>query len=600
MAPNPEPVEPTSSPPVKLLDERTVNQIAAGEVIERPASALKELIENSLDAGATRIDVRLRDGGKELIAVRDNGHSMERGDLLLAFRKHATSKIRSFNDLEKVASFGFRGEALASISSVARVRALCRTAGTTTATQMIIEGGEVRSVEDVGAPLGTLIEVVDLFYNVPVREKYLKTTATELRHCLTAMTAIALANPRVSFRCEHNGRELLNVPGTDRVRERLGTLLGPEVARELVRVSYRSPQLQIDGWIGKPALMRKTAGAIHLFINGRPVQAKTLQRVIREAYFDLLPGKHYPIAVIDLELEPTKVDVNVHPAKLWVRLADEPAVLRSLKEAVRMALEENALIPNLELPSRRKAPETILGPNADESIGSAEGIGPGPEMTEMDHTHSQTQLEVAPAGEVLPADSTLPVMTPVALLDRKYIIAQDPKGLYIIDYHAAHERVMYERLKLSHRYSNISSQALLESRTLELSPDQAAILQEHIRELEELGFDIEHFGGTSFVVRAVPLVLGGASDEQDLTDILAELAEVGRSRTISDRMEGYLHTVACHSALRAGEELTPARQRWLMAEMTSITNPYACVHGRPTMMSITVDELDRRFKRTGF
>ena len=608
--------------PVRLLDERTINQIAAGEVIERPASVVKELVENSLDAGATRVEIRLRDGGKELVSVRDNGHSMERGDLLLAFRKHATSKITSFCDLERVTSFGFRGEALASIASVSRMRALCRPSSATTGTQMQIEGGEVRSVQEAGAPRGTLIEVVDLFYNVPAREKYLKTTPTELKHCLTVLTAMALAHPAVTFLCEHNGRELLNVPATTRERERLGALLGLEVARELVQVTFRNPRLQISGWIGKPALIRKTAGAIHLSINGRPIQARPLHRAIKEAYGNLLPSHHYPVAVLDLSLDPKLVDVNVHPAKLWVRLVDESGVLRSLKEALQAALQKEALIPRLDpttggsrpvdgtiiesIPTREDSPEPPEPGNGTPiatGIGTDTGTGtvrPFPMAGEVTPVQSQTQLEVAEPGEMLPAASTLPSMEPVALLDRKYILARDREALYIIDYHAAHERVMYERLRLSHRYAKVASQGLIEPVTVELPAAQGAGLREHIGELEALGFEIEHFGGTSFVVRAVPSLLGGAANKQDLQDILAELADQGRTRTLAQRLEGYLHTVACHSALRAGEDLTRAHQLWLLNEMTTIPNPYACVHGRPSMMAITFQELDRKFKRVGF
>jgi len=601
--------EPRSREPVttvRLLDERTINQIAAGEVIERPASVVKELTENSLDAGATRVEIRLRDGGKELISIRDNGHSMERGDLLLAFRKHATSKISSFSDLDRVTSFGFRGEALASIASVSRGRALCRPPGETTGTQLIVEGGEVRSVEGAGAPKGTLIEVVDLFYNVPAREKYLKTTSTELKHCLAVLTGMALAHPGVTFLCEHNGRELLNVPATSRERERLGALLGLEVARELIPVTYRGPRLSITGWIGKPALMRKTAGAIHLSINGRPVQAKVLQRTIKEAYGNSLPSGHFPVAVLDLALEPTLVDVNVHPAKLWVRLVDEAGVLLSLKEAIQAALHEEALIPQLELsdtktPSRDSTLDGAEGPM--EEVVAATDTGPEGRSSDGKASlpgHSQVQLEVGEPGEVLPAATTLPTMEPVALLDRKYVVARDGEALYIIDYHAAHERVMYERLRLSHRYAKVASQVLLEPLTVELPPPLGAELQEHLDELVDLGFEIEHFGGHSFVVRAVPSLLGGAANEQDLRDTLSELAEQGRTRTLAQRLEGYLHTVACHSALRAGEELTEAHQRWLLNEMATIPNPYACVHGRPTMMTITFQELDRKFKRQGF
>lgn len=585
---------------IKLLDERTINQIAAGEVIERPASVVKELLENSLDAGTTRLEIRLREGGKELVSVRDNGHGMERGDLLLAFRKHATSKISQLKDLEQVVSFGFRGEALASIGSVARVRALSRTAEQSIGTQLLLEGGHIGSVQEVGAPQGTLIEVVELFYNVPAREKYLKTKATELRHCLAVVTELALAHPEVAFKVEHDGRQLMNVPAGGEERVRLGTLLGKDIPRELIPVSFQSTRLAIQGWVGKPALMRKTGGAIHIFVNDRPVQLPALLRVLREAYGNLMPPQHFPVAVLKVTIAPELVDVNVHPAKRVVRFVDEGQLYRAVQEAVQSALAEHELIPHLNLPGVQKSlpPDDVFAngpPKWDEAGATAQGgSGPGTSL------QTQAQLDVNAPDQVLPPASTLPHMEPVGLLDRRYILALGPEAVYLIDYHAAHERVMYERLRLAHRYAKVASQRLLEPKTMDLTPVETTLLQEHLGEIGSLGFDMEHFGGNSFVVRAVPSILGKVTDEQYLKEALSELAVGSKVKGLSERIDGYLYTVACHAALRAGTELTLAHQKRLLAEMAEISNPYACVHGRPTVMVISASELDTKFKRKGF
>ncbi len=571
---------------IHLLDEQTVNYIAAGEVIERPASVVKELVENALDAGARSVHVRVEEGGKALVAVRDDGCGMDRGDALLAFRKHATSKIRRAEDLQDVATAGFRGEALPSIAAVARVRLTTCEAGGGTGTRLTVEGGEVQAVADVATPAGTTFEVAELFHNTPARAKHLRRTATELRHIVRAMTVLALARPEVAFTLVHGDRTLLEAPATD-LRGRLGTLLGREVARGTVDIDYDAPGLALTGLLALPAESYHSPARLYLHVNRRPVQARSLAYAIRRAYGNLLHDGRFPIGVLDLTLPAGEVDVNVHPAKLTVRFVAEQALADKLTEVVARTLKDEALVPHLALGEPRaemSSPTRTPGATRDAEPTTGEGV--------------QAQLAVSVDERPLPP-TTLPEMRPVALLARRYIVATGPEGLYLVDFHAAHERVMYERLRLQTRYARMGSQDLLEPLPLELSRPEALALKGLQQELAEVGFAVERFGASSFVVRAVPVLLAGAGSGV-VREAVAELIEHGALRSAVERQERMLYTIACHAALRAGIELTAAQMEFVLREMASIPNPYACVHGRPTVMTITPAELDRKFKRTGF
>jgi len=576
---------------IHLLDEQTVNYIAAGEVIERPASVVKELVENALDAGARAIHVRVEEGGRALVAVRDDGCGMDRGDALLAFRKHATSKIHRAEDLQGVATAGFRGEALPSIAAVARVRLTTCEAGDGTGTRLTVEGGEVQAVADIAAPVGTIIEVAELFHNTPARAKHLRRTATELRHIVRAMTVLALARPEVAFTLVHGDRALLEAPATD-LRGRLGTLLGRAAARDAVEIEYDGPGLAVAGLLALPAESYHSPARLFLHVNRRPVQARSLAYAIRRAYGNLLHDGRFPLGVLDLTLPAGEVDVNVHPAKLTVRFVAEQALADKLTGVVARTLKDEALVPHLDLGEPRDGLPPARVPSPTRTPGAT------PEAEPTVDEGVQAQLAVSVDERPLPP-TTLPTMRPIALLARRYIVATGPEGLYLIDFHAAHERVMYERLRLQTRYAKVGSQDLLEPLPLELSRPEALALKGLQRELAEVGFAVERFGASSFVVRAVPALLAGA-DSGVVREAVAELMDHGALRSAVERQERMLYTIACHAALRAGTELTTAQMEFVLREMASIPNPYACVHGRPTVMTITSAELDRKFKRTGF
>ena len=572
---------------IRLLDEHTVNRIAAGEVIERPASVVKELVENALDAGASRIAVRVEEGGVALVSVRDDGCGMEHGDALLAFQKHATSKIRDFDDLLAAPTAGFRGEALPSIAAVARVRLTTCEPDAENGTRVLVEDNRVEAVEDIAAPTGTTVEVAELFHALPARAKHLKRPATELRHIMRAVTVLAIAHPGVGFELVHGNRTLIDAPSGD-LRERIGLLLGRETARELVEVDFESPALSIVGMLAKPAITLRSPQKLFLHINRRPVQARALAYATRAAYGNLLHEGHFPVGALFLELPPDEVDANVHPAKRVVRLAHEDAVCSMLREVVERVLQEQALVTHLELgepaPTLPHGAAALVAAPAGTVPASAAGV--------------QAQLAVAQSDQPLPA-SSLPGMRPLELLDDRYIIAKGPDGVYIIDFHAAHERVMYERLRLQSQYQRVGTQELLEPLSLELSRAEGSALEQLLPELGELGFAIERFGASSFVVRSVPALLAGGGPQR-VREALQEIVESGSMKSAQERHERLLYSIACHSALRAGDRLTLAQMEFVIREMASIPNPYACVHGRPTVMTITPAELDRKFKRTGF
>ena len=435
---------------IRLLDEHTVNRIAAGEVIERPASVVKELVENALDAGASRIAVRVEEGGVALVSVRDDGCGMEHGDALLAFQKHATSKIRDFDDLLTAPTAGFRGEALASIAAVACVRLTTCEPDAENGTRVLVEDNRVEAVEDIAAPSGTTVEVAELFHALPARAKHLKRPATELRHIMRAVTVLAIAHPGVGFELVHGNRTLIDAPSGD-LRERIGLLLGRETARELVEVDFKSPALSIAGMLAKPAITLRSPQKLFLHINRRPVQVRALAYATRAAYGNLLHEGHFPVGALFLELPPDEVDANVHPAKRVVRLAREDAVCSTLREVVERVLQEQALVPHLELGE----PAPTLPHGAAAVAAAPAGAVPAPA------TGVHVQLAVDGSDQPLPA-SSLPGMRPLELLDDRYIIAKGPDGVYIIDFHAAHERVMYERLRLQSQYQRVGTQELLE------------------------------------------------------------------------------------------------------------------------------------------
>ena len=574
---------------IQILDDQTINQIAAGEVIERPASVVKELVENSLDAGAKNVRIRVEEGGIALIIVQDDGRGMDREDAVLAFKKHSTSKIRSFDDLNTVKTSGFRGEALPSIASISRLRITTAEKGSKVGTRITIEGNNGLKAEDHAAPQGTTIEIADLFFNTPARSKHLKRVSTELQHIVKTITVEAIRRPDVAFNLVHGERKLIDAPGSD-LKTRIGVLLGREAARELIKIEGEEEGLKVSGYLTRPAVSRKTMSGIYLHINGRPVQARNICYSIRGAYGSLLHDGHFPIGALFLEIPPNDVDVNVHPAKTIVRIAQEERVNQELRKIIKDVLAEQALISHVNLDEART--DSIFGTPLS-------GISSKSRAVQLNNIDSlQQEFEVGLQDDVS-IETTLPSMRPLSLIENKYIVAMGIEGLYIIDFHAAHERVMYERLKDQAQFSRIGKQELLKPISLELSKSEATAFEQMLTQITKMGFDAEKFGPASFMIRSVPALLAGSEPER-IREAIDDVVESGSMKSAEERHQYMMYTVACHSALRAGDKLTMAQMEFVIREMESIPNPYACVHGRPTVMTITPSELDKKFKRSGF
>ena len=573
---------------IQILDDHTINQIAAGEVIERPASVVKELVENSLDANAKNIWIRIEEGGTSLVMVRDDGEGMDAEDAKLAFQKHSTSKIRSFDDLQDVNTSGFRGEALPSIASVSRLRITTCRKGTDVGTRITIEGNNNLEVEEHASPQGTTVEVADLFFNTPARSKHLKRVATELQHIVKIVTTEAIRRPDVAFNLVHGERKLIDAPASD-LKTRIGILLGRDASKELIEMRGKTDGLRLEGFLTRPAVSRKSMAGLYLHVNGRPVQARNICYSIKGAYGSLLHDGHFPIGALFLEIPAKDVDVNVHPAKTIVRIAREEKVNKSLREIIKNILSEQALIANVNLESSKT--DSIFGT----PIPTTSSKSRATPVNSIDSLQQEFDVELN-EEEV---ETNMPSMRPLALIENKYIVAMGLDGLYIIDFHAAHERVMYERLKDQAQFKRVGKQDLLKPISLELSKSESTAFEGILPEVNGMGFDVEKFGPSSFMIRSVPALLAGSEPER-IREAIDDIVESGSMKSAEEKHTYMMYTVACHSALRAGDKLTMAQMEFVIREMESIPNPYACVHGRPTVMTITPSELDKKFKRSGF
>ncbi|MCS7190874.1 MAG: DNA mismatch repair endonuclease MutL, partial [Fimbriimonadales bacterium] len=615
--------------PIRVLDDQLVNRIAAGEVVERPASALKELIENALDAGATRIEIEVAMGGRRLIRVRDDGIGMRREDALLALQCHATSKIATDADLHRITTLGFRGEALPSIASVSRLELLTRAFEEEIGTHVVVEGGEIKQVAEVGAPIGTTITVRDLFYNVPARLKFLKTVPTELGHIVETVMRYAFAYPDVSFRLVHERQELLFTPGNGDLLTAVATVWGREMVQGMVEVDYERDGVRVRGLVSPPHQTRPTRQHQYFYVNLRPVRNKTLTAALDEAYKSLTPEKRYPACVLLVELEPRLVDVNVHPAKIEVRFAREQAVFEAVVNAVRAALLQHGMIPSALPTGAPRAQPTAITPSpapdaeslhqillqraglsSQASMPAIESTAPLPIGGAL-QTDTPGELPVAGAHELppastndiagvaVPSEATFPSseapraeIDPFAsvspeeplrtahlpfahLLDdlhilgqvrNTYIVAATRHGLVLIDQHVAHERVLYEQLQRTRGASPVPKQHLLTPELVQLSRRDALLLQERLPELHAIGFELEPFGQDAFLVRAVPAALRG-DPVQVVRDIVDELAELAVSRRLPAAREQLWATTACKLAVKAGDPLSLPEMQKLIEDL---------------------------------
>ena len=602
---------------IRSLPDHLVNQIAAGEVIERPAAALKELLENAVDGGARAIDIELAGGGTVLMQVTDDGCGISVAELPLAIARHATSKISSLDDLEAVVSFGFRGEALASIASVARLSLTSRTAGAPNAFRLKVEGGDIGLPEPASARNGTTVTVAELFFNTPARRRFLKSEGTEYAHCLDAVRRVGLVRPEIALQLTHNGRAVQRWP-VQTWSARVAAVLGAEWLAASVAIGVDAGLLAIEGFVLKPNSAVANRDAQHLFVNGRWVRDKVVLHAIKDAMRDQMHGGAAPGFVLKLTLDPRAVDVNVHPAKTEVRFRDSQAVHQFVRRAVERAMSGNAAEqPAVSAATKLFGNTTQLSASTSNpgwtgtypmrsatlDLGVSERITPhffsamppAADPTSAPVSTSANGERTPAATPTLPA-TEFPLGFAIAQLHGIYILAQNVCGLVLIDMHAAHERIVYEGLK-SQAAEAMATQRLLIPSVINASEKEVAAAETHRETLAALGFDVGIVGVRALTLRSVPSLLADAAPEGLLHSVLAELDELGVSAMIESRRDELLSTMACHAAVRANRALTVAEMNALLRDMEATERAGACNHGRPTWYQLTLKELDALFMR---
>jgi len=574
---------------IRVLPPEIASQIAAGEVVERPASVVKELVENSLDAHARNIFIETVDGGRGKISVADDGNGIDPGEIGLALERHATSKLTAISDLDSLRTLGFRGEALASIAAVARLTLVSRMKAQPHGMRLTAENGRVEAPAPVGAPQGTVVTVEDLFFNVPARRKFLKNQAAERRQIDSLVARYALAYPEVRFRLSQEGRETLAGNGNGNRREVLAAMFGLDAAERMIDLSDSSIEgpVRVSGYVSPVDLSRSNRKDILIFINGRSIADPALTTAVVQAYHTLLMVGRYPFGAVFVEMPPEEVDVNVHPAKAEVRFRDPSAVFSALQRAVRQALKVRPTVPGAR--AWEGAPST--------GFAAGRGIPPEPGWM-LDHQPGGTATDTAVSiPQTAPMDGAerIPLLRAVGQIGAAYLVAEGPDGLYLIDQHAAHERVLYEAMRREQPGLHVS-QRLLSPEVVELSTGQASALEGQLSILARIGFDVEPFGGSAFRVRAVPQLLGALKPEDAL---LAAVEDFEEDETpLAAEAEARLIARVCkRAAVKAGQALGPEEQAALIRALEECSSPRTCPHGRPTMIHLPMDLLARRFGR---
>ncbi|MEW5911695.1 MAG: DNA mismatch repair endonuclease MutL [Thermodesulfobacteriota bacterium] len=593
------------APAIRLLPEEVANQIAAGEVVERPASVLKELVENSLDAGAGRIAVEVAVGGRRLIRVVDDGAGMGPDDLLLALERHATSKVASAEDLATVTSLGFRGEALPSIAAVSRLTLRSRPAWAEAGGQVRVEGGVIREVSEVGCPVGTLVEVKDLFFNTPARRKFLKSQATESGHLAATLARLALSRPGVAFRYTVGSQVLYDLPAGQDLAVRVAGLLGRQTAEAMLPVTEQEGPIALSGLAGLPSLSRAAADQVFTFVNGRFVRDRVLLHAVSQAYHGLMPGDRRPVVVLHISLDPELVDVNVHPAKSEVRFRQQQQVHDAVATALRRGLAQGRPAhPAPAEPRPRRGPLPAPPPLPAREPAS---FRPGGRVAEpaarpaaaavASPSAAPPELPAAAASRLRPLFGQAQELTVIGQLHGLYVLCSSPQGLVLVDQHAAHERLTYERLKKGLASGPLPRQGLLAPATLELTPGEAAWAQEQAPAWARLGLELEPFGHGTWSIRTVPPHLAGGDPRPVVRDLLSQLNASGLPVDTPEFMETALRRLACHGSVRQGQRLSPAEQEELVDQICGLAPPLTCPHGRPVMLLLSRRELDRHFRR---
>jgi DNA mismatch repair protein MutL len=591
---------------VRILDDHLANQIAAGEVVERPASIVKELVENAIDAQATRIQIQLEEGGISTIRVSDNGEGMDKEDAQLAFLRHATSKIERERDLFSIRTLGFRGEALPSIASVAKVTLTTVHNPAKLAVKIQVNGGELQTYEDTARSQGTDVVVRELFYHTPARLKYLKSVSTEVGHVADVVGRLALAHPHISFSLRHQERELFRTSGDGKVMHVLHALYGKQVVAHMVSSAAEDADFRVATFVTKPEITRSSRSYLTLIINGRFVRSIPLAQSVLKAYGTLLPNGRYPLGVVRVEMDPKIIDVNVHPAKLEVRMSKEKECCQLIKETIQQALQTQSLVPQVARTPQvspgiqeklywhpRRTPSMHPASQVKEEgglwVSSLPQVAPTP-------IPMQQQIEPVQADVKLAEKTRLPEMTPLAQIHGTYIVAQSSDGLYLLDQHAAHERIYYEIFSQKMKEENQRQQLLLTPLPVECSPAQAQIVGSYVEDLHRWGLEIEPFGGSTFLVRSYPSWFPQAEAESLIHEIIEWLKAQGKVDTAQLRDAG-AKMMSCKAAIKANRRLGKTEMEALLQQLHACENPFTCPHGRPILVHFSTYELEKMFKR---
>lgn len=577
---------------ISILPDEVASQIAAGEVVERPASVVKELLENAIDAGADRIMIRVQDAGRSLIEVSDNGSGIPTNEITLAVARHATSKLHTADDLFRIRTLGFRGEALASIGSVSRMTIQSTQTGKQIGARILVEGGKTIVSESTGGVAGTSVQVRDLFYNTPARLKFLKRDLTEKQQIDSLVSRYALAYPDRSVHLEEDGKPVLQTSGNGERRDILAQLYGIDLARQLLEVIFEEDTVSINGFISPISINRSNRKEITFFVNGRWVQDSALITALMKAYQSFLMVGRYPLAVLFLQIDPRDVDVNVHPAKAEVRFRQPDLIFAAVQRAVRRAILAYSPVPELASSYWR------AGTNGDASVANTQGWTPPVRPVENQSSNflepSPTPVNTQPAG--LPTMSSIPILRLIGQIGATYLVAEGPDGLYLIDQHAAHERVLYE--KLISMAGQIASQALLDPIVITLPPNSSKMLKENLPVMQKIGFLVEEFGLNSFRVAAIPAIFAGKDPRAAIRSVVEDFEE--DEAPLQGMLEEKIIARICkRMAVKGGAVLSSDEQHALLRDLETCNAPRTCPHGRPTMIHLSVDLLERQFGRRG-
>lgn len=606
---------------IRVLPQDMANKIAAGEVIERPASVVKELLENAIDAGATQIGIEIESAGKQLIRVTDNGCGMFPEDARLAFQRHATSKISQADDLASIRTLGFRGEALPSIASIAKVRLTTARDEGQAGSEVLVDGGVVREARETARPRGTTVEVRQIFFNTPVRKKFLKGDTTESSHITQAATQQALANPHIHFTLTHNGRKVFKTLPAEQGLYRVAELFGTELAKELVRVEEDNGRYRLEGYVSNPVYTRSNRSAQYFYVNRRFIRDKVILHATQSGYGHLLPKGQYPVLFLFLSMDPGLVDVNVHPCKAEVRFAFQQEVHQFVSGAIRSALSKNESSRVVSAPESAPAGKAAPSPSGPPSVSPASPRGAGytappvssppgisgkqaadlfyqkadgalAAQADANHHFAGFDKKLTPVSSLIYSE-----FEPIGQLDNSFIVLQGSKGIVIVDQHIAHERILYERFRLAARNRSVEVQQLLFPLAAQFSPSEAQLIADHLPLLAGLGLELEPFGDNGFLLRSVPAILKNDEHAELLRDIVEELQGAGKVETVDEKYEEIIVMMSCRNAIKVNHPLDKDQIRKLLFDLQRTEMPYTCPHGRPIALFIDMEDILKRFLR---